>query len=200
MCPLRQPLPFPLVCPCLFYIYPPSTYFRFSELSPLKKSSFTFMNFWMKNRRAKRKKKNPFFCKLNLEYFYTVIYTMTKIFTSSWKNAGLGPKHKYLCQLPSNLSERNLFAVWEIDNFFSQSERTSGGLTWFVFVRFLTTPLPGSLANVLHECPLRGHQNKGIWRHSKFTEDTNWNKQKWCYCQSNNYNRTLYKTRIIEDV
>ena len=137
---VATPLP---PCLSLFILYiPPSTYFRFSELPPLKKSSFTFMNFWRKNRRAKRKKKKSIFCKLNLEYFYTVISTMTKIFTSSWKNAGLGPKQKYLCQLPSNLSERNLFAVWEADNFFSQSERTSGGLTWFVFVCFLRTPPP----------------------------------------------------------
>ena len=33
-----------------------------------------------------------------------------------------------------------------------------------------------------------GH-NVHIWHQSKFTEDANWNKQKWCYSQSKNFSR-----------
>ena len=67
--------------------------------------------------------------------FYTVIYAMTiKIFTNSQKNiklkkmptplyAGLGWRQQNFKQLPSNLSERTLFAVWKCSQFFSQWER-----------------------------------------------------------------------------
>ena len=32
-----------------------------------------------------------------------------------------------------------------------------------------------------------GQQNVHSWHYSKFTEDANTNKQKWCYCQSKNF-------------
>ena len=42
----------------------------------------------------------------------------------------------------------------------------------------------------MHHCFLtrQGH-NVHIWHQSKFTEDANWNKQKWCYSQSKNFSR-----------
>ena len=83
-----------------------------------------------------------FFCKLNINInvFYTVIYIQclhlfNKKFLLIIKIAGLGSKQKNFQQLPSNLSERNLFAVWKIRQFFSRNERTDrlDPLPLFVF-------------------------------------------------------------------
>ena len=42
----------------------------------------------------------------------------------------------------------------------------------------------------MHHCFLTGQgHNVHIWHQSKFTEDANWNKQKWCYSQSKNFSR-----------
>ena len=37
-----------------------------------------------------------------------------------------------------------------------------------------------------------------IWRHSKFTEDVNWNKQKLCYCQSKDFSGKSDSVRYLK--
>ena len=41
-------------------------------------------------------------------------------------------------------------------------------------------------------------QNVHIWRHSKLRQNTNWNKQNWCYCQSKNFSGTSDTVRRLK--
>ena len=38
---------------------------------------------------------------------------------------------------------------------------------------------------------LGGQKMVHTWHYSKFTEDTNWNKQKWCCCLNKNFSGTI---------
>ena len=61
--PVFDPPPLPLVCSCLFYMYPPpplpATYVHFSELTtPVKKSSATLMTLISNKKSESEKRKN----------------------------------------------------------------------------------------------------------------------------------------------
>ena len=45
---------------------------------------------------------------------------------------------------------------------------------------------------------LRGQLNIHTWHHSKFTEDANYSKQKWCYCQSKDFSETSDTKRHLK--
>ena len=62
-----------------------------------------------------------------------------------------------------------------------------------------------SVAECVHVPPQEKQCSSSCWgrtvkctHHGKFTGDTNWNKQKWCYCQSKNFSGTSDTVRYLK--